>query len=303
MAAVIKCNIRRYINEKHNVENSKEFIDAAKTTKYVSLFASIAMPNQTISKSEASSKKIQWTRVTQFNNLEYEVKTNQSKQGTKSMPVSSNALQEIEVTARRSYNIGTGKEFIWSKLNTVKNIDSLIVTYESCQNQGDWMSENSKGTHFQVLYLKIIFISLFLIFQSDDDCHYQSDIDAEEEEKDNENKEIHLHSRGSTDLFVFDCPDSNCIRQFRRYSELQAHLVTGKHKYAPMKLKLLDKAKLCYKDELENGMHQHMGFVQNFIIIRDTEKSVQNLNQGWALFNRKSRKRLLFNLLRNIRRY
>ncbi|CAF4490382.1 unnamed protein product, partial [Rotaria sp. Silwood2] len=32
MAAVIKCNIRRYIDEKHNVTNSKEFIEAARET-------------------------------------------------------------------------------------------------------------------------------------------------------------------------------------------------------------------------------------------------------------------------------
>lgn len=101
-------------------------------------------------------------------------------------------------------------------------------------------------------------------------------------------------------MFVFDCPDSNCIRRFRRYHDLQAHLATGKHKYPPMKLKLLDKAKLCYKSELENGMHQHVGFMQNFTIICDSEKSVPNLNQGWALFNRKPRKRSSFNILHNV---
>ncbi|CAF4680780.1 unnamed protein product, partial [Didymodactylos carnosus] len=45
MAATIKYNIRRYVDEKHNCTNSQEFVVAARSTKYLSIYQSLIPSN------------------------------------------------------------------------------------------------------------------------------------------------------------------------------------------------------------------------------------------------------------------
>ena len=86
-------------------------------------------------------------------------------------------------------------------------------------------------------------------------------------------------------MFVFGCADSNCIR---RYTDVQTHLATGKHKYPHVKLKLFDKAKSCYKNALANGIHQHIGFIKNFTIIRNSEKFRSKFEPGLGFIQSKT---------------
>ncbi len=120
----------------------------------------------------------------------------------------------------------------------------------------------------------------------------QSDSDFEENE-DGDDKE-QVTTKTAANLFAFDCPDVNCIRQFRRYNNLQIHLTTGKHKYPPSKLTLLDKAKLFYQKSLENVQTSHVPSIDDFKIVCGSQTSSDGeLKEGWALFTRKPRKQLL----------
>ena len=75
-AAVIKGEVRRYIDEKHNVTNSMEFVAAAKSTSHLSIFASkvpttenIILSNSTIKR----STKTTWPGIRNIFNIQYEV--------------------------------------------------------------------------------------------------------------------------------------------------------------------------------------------------------------------------------------
>ena len=47
----------------------------------------------------------------------------------------------------------------------------------------------------------------------------------------------------SSGFYIFDCPDPQCIKQFRRYSNLENHMPTRKHVFPITKTPLLDQAK------------------------------------------------------------
>jgi hypothetical protein len=46
---------------------------------------------------------------------------------------------------------------MWSHLNTVKDLDQLVVTHESSQLKNNWMNENAKGDYFDVSFFNQIF--------------------------------------------------------------------------------------------------------------------------------------------------
>ena len=156
MGAVVKCNVRRHMNEKNNVENSQQFVDATKATKYLSSYASKIVPCMPTNKVASLSKKIDWAGVTMFNNIEYKLKSTISENNFKKLHKPSHAYDEIEVITWRSYNIGKGKKFMWSHLNTVKDLDQLVVIHESSQLRNNWMNESAKGD-FLLLSLLIRF--------------------------------------------------------------------------------------------------------------------------------------------------
>lgn len=144
MAAVVKCTVRRHINEKNNVENSKQFVDAAKTTKYLSAFACQIIPHSASAKAAKSSKKIDWPGISAFNNIQYHLKPMHSRSNEFSKITSDTISNEIEITVWKSYNVGVGKRFNWSDLKTVKDLDRLSVMYEPPQMNDKWMSEGLK---------------------------------------------------------------------------------------------------------------------------------------------------------------
>jgi hypothetical protein len=49
---------------------------------------------------------------------------------------------------------------MWSHLNTVKNLDQLVVTYEASQSSDRWMNENNKGDFFTAYPFNRIFLCL-----------------------------------------------------------------------------------------------------------------------------------------------
>ena len=285
MAAVVKCTVRRHVNEKNNVENSKQFVDAAKTTKHLSPFACQITPHSASTKTPKSSKKIDWPGISAFNNIRYEMKQTHTSSNRISKRASSHPADEIEVTAWKSYDVGIGKQFNWSNLKSTNDLDQLVVMYEPPRMNDSWMSEDLEGGIYFVL---LSCPNRFSYCFSDDNDSDTSEDDLEEGDREETIK--------TTDVFfkMFDCPDPKCIRQFRRESNLLVHIATGRHKYPRQQLTLLDKAKLSYHNQLESVKSQQAPSLRNFTIIPNTETISNNLlKQGWALFQRGKSKQLL----------
>ena len=75
-AAVIKGEVRRYIDEKHNCTNSTEFVAAAKSTSHLSLFPSklqIEENSSSLTNTSNRSPKTTWPGIASIFNIEYEL--------------------------------------------------------------------------------------------------------------------------------------------------------------------------------------------------------------------------------------
>ena len=88
----------------------------------------------------------------------------------------------------------------------------------------------------------------------------------------------------SSGYLLWDCPMEGCIRQYRRYYDLQNHLDAQKHVLKKVKMPLLDKAKIMFKSLLENDNHRTPVTLQTFNTIRNIEEKCNViLSKGWAL--------------------
>ena len=88
---------------------------------------------------------------------------------------------------------------------------------------------------------------------------------------------------------LFTCPEEGCIKSYQRYSSLQKHLDSGRHKYALERMSLLDKALLDYAGNLESGavaVEKSKGIVEGIPAI-----GVKPPEMGWALKNVASNRR------------
>ena len=93
------------------------------------------------------------------------------------------------------------------------------------------------------------------------------------------------NSNNSSSFVTFDCPEPQCIMQFRREDRLRAHLLVGSHKYVDMSLPLLDKAALMYKNSLESDRPKQVPVLSVISTTRTTMTPRNNLEQGWTLFH------------------
>ena len=123
MAAVIKCQIRAYINSKNDVTNAAELYDGAASTKGLEAHSSAV--------ASLYNDKIELAGISQFNNIEY---------------------TEEGIRVWRSWKIGDGKMFKWSELPIVKSINQL-KSLHSPSTKSQWISESSKQG-------KVLFLSL-----------------------------------------------------------------------------------------------------------------------------------------------
>lgn len=142
MAAVTKANVRRYINERHDCCNAAQFVEAAKATKFMSIFDS-----RIVDKVDEKNKST-WEGVKSYNNLKYEI-IQTSRSNTRVT-----ALPDVQVTVWRAFNIGSGKKFLLSKLNPPKNsISTLQIGAEHINVQ--WKEDTIES-------ISILFFFLFL---------------------------------------------------------------------------------------------------------------------------------------------
>ena len=101
-AAVIKSNIRRYLNENHNVTNASEFIEACHSHKGVK--GVLALDCRLEDKESKKGNKCEIKQITSYYNFEYQSKG---------------------LLVHRSWNIGSGLMIPWSQLNRHKDILDL----------------------------------------------------------------------------------------------------------------------------------------------------------------------------------
>lgn len=134
MAAVIKGNIRRFINEKNDCSTSSEFVAAAKSTKCMNIFA-CRLPNSSV------KDKTRWLGIQSFNNIEYELVSERAGRTSKVIE------KEVKITVWRAFDIGPGRIFYLSKLNVKKlNIRPIDVSiqYEDHGWHSDYVE---RGAH------------------------------------------------------------------------------------------------------------------------------------------------------------
>lgn len=152
-AAVIKGEIRRYVDEKHDCTTSAEFVTAAKSTHNLSI-VSCSLPPST-----DKTTKAKWDGIKKFSNIEFIPCTMQSssssiaKLSSNSIAKSKKNLSSInlQVKAWRAFDIGVGKIFEWSNLNTVQSITPLIIDPAAQHLNHEWKSESAhKGKTYYI---------------------------------------------------------------------------------------------------------------------------------------------------------
>ncbi|CAF1589072.1 unnamed protein product [Rotaria magnacalcarata] len=229
--------------------SSVDFVAAAKSTKNLSIF-SCNLP------SEKHNEKFKWEGVSKYNNIEFNLKRTLSS-SKRTTTISTLSPLDIDITTWRAFTIGNGKTFQLSNFkSSVTNIVPLEFEDGALSIDNSWKSEES--------------------FTTDSNSNDSMDVD---QEVDN----FSTPSSSSQSL-LWDCPVENCIRQYRRYNDLQYHLDTGKHTIAGTKMLLLDQAKTMLKSLTENDTHRSSITLQNFNTIQDVnDKTTNILSKGWAL--------------------
>jgi hypothetical protein len=121
MSATIKGNIRRYVNEGNDCENSSQFIQAAKTTSFTTIIAGRLIYDN------VPEQKMQWAGVKKFNNILYEVVDNPHNYRQ------STTNTALRATVWRSFGIGAGKQYELQE--KVVNMDRIEIIDEHINNE------------------------------------------------------------------------------------------------------------------------------------------------------------------------
>lgn len=129
MASVMKGNIRRFVNEKNDCVTSSNFVEAAKSTRFVTLMT-CRLSNS------PSASKTRWQGVQNFNNIRYELTSSKFNQQSRKSD------REIKVTVWRAFGIGSGQTFNWSNLNP--RADHLVPIQIGTRHENlDWQADSS----------------------------------------------------------------------------------------------------------------------------------------------------------------
>ena len=120
-AAVIKSNVRRYLNENHNVTTASEFVEACHSHKGVKGVHAFDCPieNKKLKKNTKCTTK----QITNYYNFEYRSKG---------------------LLVHRSWNIGSGLLIPWSQLNGDQTICTLVFS-ELKRFCHDWVHTKEKS--------------------------------------------------------------------------------------------------------------------------------------------------------------
>jgi hypothetical protein len=96
-----------------------------------------------------------------------------------------------------------------------------------------------------------------------------------------------------TGFYMWECTHERCILQFRRRSDRDNHLDTGRHKFESNKISVVEKAKSMYKNQLDSDTIKKNIALNNFTIVQniDPTTTTKALRQGWGLPTRMIQKR------------
>lgn len=128
MASVMKGNIRRFVDEKNDCVTSSNFVEAAKSTRFVTIMA-CRLSNSSL------SSKTRWQGVQNFNNIRYEFMSNKFNHQ------SGISDREIKITVWRAFGIGSGQTFYLSKLNA--RTDHLVpIQIGALHDNPNWQANS-----------------------------------------------------------------------------------------------------------------------------------------------------------------
>ena len=281
MAAVTKSNIRRFINEKNDCVTSSDFVNAAKSTQYMTIMACrLSTP--------ATVKKTKWPGIQNFNNIQYDLLPSKIDRRSKTTE------SEMKVTVWRAFGIGTGQTFQWKKLHTLK--DDIAPIQTSVRHDNDeWQDDSSeRGTTASSIAswdVSNIVLSGLSGRSDRDDALDDIPLDAEAMDVD----EVVVTDQHSSSFVTFDCTEPHCVMQFRREDRLRAHLLLGSHKIITPSFRLLDRAAILYKKALESDKPKAVPVLSaSTAAVTTANTAMFVMEEGWALF--RAREKVPFTL-------
>lgn len=106
-----------------------------------------------------------------------------------------------------------------------------------------------------------------------------------QESRDDEEEEDSEESTSS----LFTCPKDGCVKEYKRYSSLENHILYGECKRVHERESLLDKAKIMYREKLLYGTDSIP--VISSSMLYTSEAAEEGLPMGWALKRSKTSSR------------
>ncbi len=87
-----------------------------------------------------------------------------------------------------------------------------------------------------------------------------------------------------TGFYMLECTHESCTLQFHQRSDRDNHLDTGKHKFEAGKMPLIEKAKVMYKNRLDNDAINKSILLHNFNVTQNVDPTITKttLRQGWG---------------------
>ena len=121
--AVIKSNVRRYLNENHNVTNASEFVEACHSYKGVK--GVLALNCRLQKNDEKNNTKCTINQIRNLNNFEYKADG---------------------LLVHRSWNVGLGMLIQWSRLNFDHSIGDIVSNTDE-DHSHDWVYTEDRCNH------------------------------------------------------------------------------------------------------------------------------------------------------------
>ncbi|CAF3157820.1 unnamed protein product, partial [Rotaria sp. Silwood2] len=243
IAAVIKCLIRRFIDEKHNCTNAIEFLKASERTKGVEFYASEVQ--------NIHNEKIEWKGVKQINNIEYIQR--QTTSSTK---------KSTELRVWQYWKVGPGKLYRLCDLqkNNVK-INPLNVFF-STNVSVPWVNDYYE--------------------KADKDYPNDTYSDAGSSSEELSEDESNVKNASEDHCYAFDCQVNGCVARYRYYANLLRHYTTGKHKMKLEKHSLIDKSKILFHQSLTTNHLRSTPLLSITVVSPVNSSTIPPLTQHWA---------------------
>ena len=164
--------------------------------------------------------------------------------------------EESGIRAWRAFNVGPGKLIPWSQFEGVLQIPEVLEVFDPpSQTRPSFKSVRHRHVKKRS--------------SRDPEVTSENPSQDQDDGDDSENDQASL---------LFPCPEERCVKAYSRFTSLQAHLDTGKHKRLPEQETLYDKAKRVYASKLMDESSRILT-----VQLQCEEQSHSALPMGWAL--------------------